>query len=405
MKVKNISRTANIAWSPAEQHPIYLAAGTAAQQLDASFSTSSTLELFSIDLSDQDEQAQVAKSIEIDQRLHKLVWGKHGSNAGGTLVGGTDNGKVHLWSAGDLFSGKDGLIHSLDQHQGAVSALDVNSFQPNLVASGAGNSDIFIWDLNSLGSKTEPMTPGTKSQPLDDVTCLQWNRQVQHILGSTYAGRSVVWDLRKSEPIIKITDSMSRIKSKILEWHPDVSTQLCLASDDDHSPIIQMWDLRFLTSPIKTLEGHNRGILSLAWCSQDSELLLSCGKDNRILCWNPHSQVQNGEIVYELPNTTQWAFDLAWCPRNPAVFSACSFEGNISVYSLLGKPSAPTTAPSVIDQSFPNQANDPFVMPAQPQQTKSSSVTLKKAPKWLKRPCGATFGFGGKLVVFKKVRN
>ncbi|CAD5123017.1 DgyrCDS11404 [Dimorphilus gyrociliatus] len=402
MKVKSISRTANIAWSPAEQHPIYLAAGTAAQQLDASFSTSSTLELFSIDLGDQDDQAQLSKSIEIDQRLHKLVWGRHGSSGGGTLVGGTDNGKVLLWSAADLFSGKESLLHCFEEHQGAVSALDVNSFQPNLVASGAGNSDIFIWDLNSIGSKSEPMTPGTKSQPLDDVTCLQWNRQVQHILGSTYAGRSVVWDLRKSEPIIKITDSMSRIKSKILEWHPDVSTQLCLASDDDHSPIIQMWDLRFLTSPIRTLEGHNRGLLSLAWCSQDSELLLSCGKDNRILCWNPHSQVQNGEIVYELPNTTQWAFDLAWCPRNPAVFSSCSFDGNISIYSLLGKPSAPTSAPSVIDQSFPNQANDPFVMPTQPQQTKSSSVMLKKAPKWLKRPCGASFGFGGKLVVFKK---
>ena len=37
MKVKEIARTANIAWSPASHHPIYLAAGTAAQQLDATF--------------------------------------------------------------------------------------------------------------------------------------------------------------------------------------------------------------------------------------------------------------------------------------------------------------------------------------------------------------------------------
>ena len=37
MKVKDINRTANIAWSPAPQYPIYLAAGTAAQQLDATF--------------------------------------------------------------------------------------------------------------------------------------------------------------------------------------------------------------------------------------------------------------------------------------------------------------------------------------------------------------------------------
>ena len=37
MKLKEIDRTANITWSPAEQYPVYLAAGTAAQQLDATF--------------------------------------------------------------------------------------------------------------------------------------------------------------------------------------------------------------------------------------------------------------------------------------------------------------------------------------------------------------------------------
>lgn len=37
MKVKEIGRTANIAWSPHQQHPIYMVAGTAAQQLDATF--------------------------------------------------------------------------------------------------------------------------------------------------------------------------------------------------------------------------------------------------------------------------------------------------------------------------------------------------------------------------------
>lgn len=40
MKVKDIERTANVAWSPKNHHPIYLAAGTAASQLDASFNTS-----------------------------------------------------------------------------------------------------------------------------------------------------------------------------------------------------------------------------------------------------------------------------------------------------------------------------------------------------------------------------
>lgn len=45
---------------------------------------------------------------------------------------------------------------------------------------------------------------------------------------------------------------------KIVAWHPDIATQLCLASEEDANPVIQLWDLRFATTPIKTFEGHQR---------------------------------------------------------------------------------------------------------------------------------------------------
>ena len=41
---------------------------------------------------------------------------------------------------------------------------------------------------------------------------------------------------------------------------------------------------------------------------------------------------------------------------------------------------------------------DPFAVPTPG--TKDAFLALKQAPKWLRRPIGATFGFGGKLLVF-----
>lgn len=52
MKVKELEKTVNLAWSPKPQYPILVAAGTAAQQVDASFSTNATLELYSVNLGD-----------------------------------------------------------------------------------------------------------------------------------------------------------------------------------------------------------------------------------------------------------------------------------------------------------------------------------------------------------------
>lgn len=52
MKIKELQRTVNVAWSPAQVHPIYLAAGTAAQQLDTNFHSSAALELYNVNLAD-----------------------------------------------------------------------------------------------------------------------------------------------------------------------------------------------------------------------------------------------------------------------------------------------------------------------------------------------------------------
>ncbi|XP_015780784.1 PREDICTED: protein transport protein Sec31A-like [Acropora digitifera] len=333
MKVKEVNRTANIAWSPAPQYPIYLAAGTAAQQLDATF-------------------REEAKRMENQTYLNLLKRKLH-----------------HTFILTFYFL------------PGPVQALDINPFKTSLLASGASDSEIFIWDLTNPSS---PLTPGSKTLPPDNISCVAWNRQVQHILASASpCGRCVVWDLRKNEPIIKVSDQSA-----------------------------MMWDLRFATSPMKVLEGHQRGILSIAWCPQDPDLLMSCAKDNRILCWNPNTQDAGGEITYELPTTSQWSFDVAWCPRNPAMICSSSFDGHVSVFSLMGGGAS--------SQDFNQQkvmsafdADDPFstqIRQAQQQQQQQqnsapTSSPLKKPPKWLRRPCGASFSFGGKLISFGQTKD
>ncbi|XP_053108118.1 protein transport protein Sec31A isoform X3 [Hemicordylus capensis] len=408
MKLKEIDRTAIQAWSPAAHHPIYLAAGTSAQQLDATFSTSASLEIFELDLTDPSLEMKSCATFSSTHRYHKLIWGPHkmasDGNLSGVLIAGGENGNIILYDPAKIIAGEsDVVIAQKDKHTGPVRTLDVNLFQTNLVASGANESEIYIWDLNNFAT---PMTPGAKTQPPEDISCVAWNRQVQHILASACpSGRTTVWDLRKNEPIIKVSDHSNRMHCSGLAWHPDVATQLVLASEDDRLPVIQMWDLRFATSPLRVLESHARGILTIAWSMADPELLLSCGKDAKILCSNPNT----GEVLYELPTSTQWCFDVQWCPRNPALLSAASFDGRISIYSIMGgsTDSLRQKQADKLSSSFGNL--DPFgtgqpLPPLQfPQQTTPQSIVLplKKPPKWIRRPVGASFSFGGKLVMFE----
>ncbi|XP_030341599.1 protein transport protein Sec31B isoform X3 [Strigops habroptila] len=359
MKLKEIERTAVQAWSPANHHPIYLATGTSAQQLDASFSTNATLEIFEVDFKDPSLDMKQRGALPASNRFHKLIWGNFGNGSpesSGVIIGGGDNGVLTMYSVHHILTSTgEPVIGQTEKHSGPVRALDFNPFQSNLLASGANDSEIFIWDLNNF---SVPMTPGAKSQ--------------MHCSG--------------------------------MAWHPEVATQLVLSSEDDRLPVIQIWDLRFATSPLSQLEGHTRGVLSVSWCQADPELLLSSAKDNRILCWNPSM----GEVVYELPIRSQWCFDVQWCPRNPSVFSAATFDGWINIYSVMGGnlEAQQKTQADKISSSFNNL--DPFgtgqiLPPLQvPQQVAQTTLIppLKKPPKWIRRPVGVSFAFGGKLVTF-----
>ncbi|XP_045294533.1 protein transport protein Sec31B isoform X5 [Leopardus geoffroyi] len=389
MKLKELERPAVQVWSPASQCPVYLATGTSAQQLDASFSTNGTLEIFEVDFRDPSLELKCKGVLSASSRFYKLIWGSFGNGlleASGVIAGGGNNGMLTLYNVTHILSSeKEPVIAQRQKHTGAVRALDFNPFQGHLLATGASDSEIFIWDLNNLNV---PMTPGSKSQyceqPPEDIKALAWNRQVQHILASAHpSGKAVVWDLRKNEPIIRVSDHSNRMHSSGLAWHPEIATQLVLCSEDDRLPVIQLWDLRFASSPLKVLESHSRGILSVSWSQADPELLLSSAKDNQILCWN----LGSGEVVYKLPTQSSWCFDVQWCPRDPPVFSAASFDGWISLYSVMGR------------SWEVQQIRQADKVPEQVAQA-SSIPPLKKPPKWMRRPAGVSFAFGGKLVTF-----
>ena len=68
----------------------------------------------------------------------------------------------------------------------------------------------------------------------------------------------------------------------------------------------------------------------------------------------------------------------------------------LSLTSIL--QTQPTTA---IADSFPGME---AMQPVAPQRQAAVPVQLRNPPKWLKRPVGANFGFGGKLVTFQAVK-
>ncbi|CAG8490660.1 13439_t:CDS:10 [Cetraspora pellucida] len=409
MKLKEIPRTATFAWSPGQHLPI-IATGTVAGALDASFSSTTELELFHIDIHSSDTAVELQPSAVVTSsaRFDRLVWGNAIDKAYGIIAGGLENGELDLWDPEIILGGGDAekaLLLRNTAHSGNVRGLQFNPIQNNLLASAATNGEIFIWDL---AKPDKPYTPGTKSPKMEEITHLAWNNQVQHILAtSSTTGYTLIWDLKNKREVMHLSYAgataslaggygmgsmnmatglgVGRRGITAVAWNPDMATQIITASEDDNNPVIVVWDVRNAHAPEKVLTGHEKGILSLSWCQKDADLLLSCGKDNRTLCWNPRTAEIIGENSF-----SNWAFDVQWCTGNPYLLASASLDGKISVHSLQSNQDK-------LVQANVHDNDDPFAPIASAHQP---SLALKQPPRWLRRPVGVMFGFGGKLVSF-----
>lgn len=144
-----------------------------------------------------------------------------------------------------------------------------------------------------------------------------------------------IWDLKAKKEVIHLsyTSPNSGIKQQlsVVEWHPKNSTRVATATGSDNDPSILIWDLRNANTPLQTLnQGHQKGILSLDWCHQDEHLLLSSGRDNTVLLWNPES----AEQLSQFPARGNWCFKTKFAPEAPDLFACASFDNKIEVQTL-----------------------------------------------------------------------
>jgi len=383
MKLKEIQRTATFAWSPNQARPS-IVTGTAAGTIDANFAANTELELWQLDLLDHSVAGftpSPAARVETDARFHDLAVNKTGD----VVVGALESGVVEAWSATDLSP----VAKNSTAHTGAARTVAFNAKEPSKFATGGSQGQVYVWDVSAFD---QPYAPGSiPAQRHDDVESVAWNNATAQILASGgNRGFASLWDTRRKREVLHLYYTSAtgvRCPISAVQWHPTVSTKLATASMDDNEPVVCIWDLKNANSPEKVLRGHSKGVLSLDWCRQDENLLLSGGRDNATMLWNP----EKGEQLGTYPISVEWAFKTQFHPRMPDLFASASFDGKISVQTLQDTHGgAQETAQPDGSDFWESETVMDAVHP---------NFKLQQAPKWLVTPKSINFGFGGKLVI------
>ncbi|OLP77333.1 Protein transport protein SEC31 [Symbiodinium microadriaticum] len=214
--LKQIQRTATVAWCPTEAAPSLLALGSsahsAASAIGGASGSDATLEFVSFDAgrSGHDMEQRATIRTEGGRRFTKLSWGKLGLDASPGLFL-TAESVVSLWNPQTILNsnGTDpGLVHTQSVHKGDVHCVEFHPLKPNLLATCGSDSEVKIvnFDNPAAPSIFEPST--TNKHQGSEVLCCAWNRIVPHILCScSNTGTTVVWDLKQKKEVISFQET------------------------------------------------------------------------------------------------------------------------------------------------------------------------------------------------------
>ncbi|CAR28516.1 hypothetical protein ZYGR_0S01490 [Zygosaccharomyces rouxii] len=390
VKLADYSRTATFAWSH-DKIPS-LVTGTASGTVDADFSSESSLELWSLLSPDA---TNPKTSLSVDAKFNDLDW----SHDNKIIAGALDNGSVELFSynADSLKSEA-----KFQRHKTTAKVARFNAKQFNVLATGGTKGEIFIWDVNKCLENPNdytPLTPGNSMTPVEEITSLAWNQSLAHVFASagstSYAS---IWDLKAKKEVIHLsyTSPNTGLKAplSVVEWHPKNSTRVATATGSDNDPSILVWDLRNANTPLQVLsQGHSKGVLSLDWCNQDENLLLSSGRDNTVVLWNP----QEGQELTQFPTRSNWVFKTKFASQAPDIFASASFDNKVQVQTLQNLVNTLDQEQTASKQR--ESELDFWNHVSQEDSNEKPTLFQLQAPSWyVNKSPAAQWAFGGKLV-------
>jgi protein transport protein SEC31 len=374
MSVRYVEKFALPAWSPCSESKSLVALGSIGSGV--SESNAPELEIYTIRGSGTGDMLSLMSHIRVDSPFRSISWSNIGPDRSlGVIAGGHVDGTVSLWDASRLIPGTNipssptrgsTLLFSRDIHNSKpVLCMEFNFQKPSLLGTGGADGTVQVMNVERPTSPDIFRGVTTTKHSNSEVVCLSWNRKVQHILASgSNQGLTIVWDLKNKKEVVTIKDPGNRTKCSSLSWNPDLPTQLLIAYNDDSNPCVQLWDMRNCSYPFREFQEHTRGVTCASFCDLDGSLIATAGRDNRSVCWS----LQSGSLeLYSDLNINAPVTKLEWSHHLPGFLAASTATGLVSIHSVAQK---------------------------------QGPCASRTPPKWSKEQCGATFGFGGKLVTF-----
>ncbi len=223
--------------------------------------------------------------------IYAVAFSPMSRNEGLLLATASDDHSVHLWDVNTSH------CHPLRGHKGRIRGLAFSQQEP-LLASGAGDGSVKIWDISEI----------------NHTKCLQTLKGHKNwVWGVDFSPDGQTLASGSEDRTLRLWDVRTGVCLRVLEGHThwiwtvafNKNGQIASGSGDG---TVKIWDVS-TGKCLQTLTGHKDLVWSVAF-SPDGEILASGSEDRTIKFWD----LQTGKCLQTLEGHTQEVFSIAFSP-------------------------------------------------------------------------------------------
>ncbi|CAO2044438.1 unnamed protein product [Urochloa humidicola] len=210
-------------------------------------------------------------------------------------------------------------------NSGPVRGLAFSPVNPHILAAGADQGRILVWDVKNPSKRSIPTFWCKEAAATDnaEVTCISWNCFDPNIILSASNCGITMWDVGMKCPLIRKLQA----KRSLIQWSPFDKNVFVAASEDyGDIPAMQIWDTRCMDLPVQKIKANTQGVNALSWSTFDEDIVLACTKDSKLLMAN----VKRGEVFSDV-ETPAACLDIQWSAHDNHHFAVASPE-KIAMY-------------------------------------------------------------------------
>mgnify|MGYP000414926861 CR=1 FL=1 len=223
-----------------------------------------------------------------------------------------------------------------------VTSATFNKFDHNLVIGGTYLGQIVVWDLRARSQPVSrtPLTADSHSHP---IYCLNLvgSQHANNIVSASSDGKVCVWSLSMFNQPTSSFDMKARVKDvgcTAMAFPSNETNAFYMGAEDGSIFQTQLHGSKIIDAaeeysghfgPITGLDMHPIG--KDFYNEFAGNLMLSSSVDWTVKLWNPKQQK---EPLMSFEAYEEYIFDVKWSPKHPGLFAAIDGAGNLDVWNI-----------------------------------------------------------------------